>query len=58
MVDAVLDDPPENVTFEFPIVNQERETTLKNIPPSALNFFYGLVIEDLNTFFCYFVYYL
>lgn len=46
----VMDDDPEHATFEFPITNQERATVLKNIPPSALPVFYGLMIEDLDTF--------
>lgn len=46
----VVDDPLEHVTFEFPITNQERATEPKNIPPSALPVFYGLVTEYPNTF--------
>lgn len=50
MADVVMDGPLEHVTFEFPLTNQERATALKNIPPSTLPIFYGLVIKDLDTF--------
>lgn len=55
MVDVIVDDPPEHVTFEFPITNQERDTVLKNIPPSTLLVFYGLVTQDPNTFLFKFI---
>lgn len=51
MGDAAIDDPIEHVAFEFSITNQERDATLKNKPPLKLPIFYGLVIEDLETFF-------
>lgn len=50
MANAIVDDPPEHVTFEFPISNHERDIALKNIPPLALRVFYGLVIENPDTF--------
>lgn len=51
MVDAVMDDPPEHVNFEFLISNRERETILKNIHPLAFSIFYGFVTKDLDTLF-------
>ena len=37
-------------TFPFPIPPQQGNQNLKNIPSAALPKFYGLIIEDLETF--------
>jgi len=37
-------------SFEFPIVDEETHTTMKNISPSVLPNFYGLRSEDLKHF--------
>lgn len=45
-----VDDDDARPTFGFPITNQQRDTILKNIPPSAFPIFYGLITEDPDTF--------
>lgn len=50
MEKEVVDNPTKPITFEFPIINQEWMTTLKNIPPSTFPKFYGLIIEGPNMF--------
>ena len=38
------------ISFGFPIVDEETNATMKNISPSVLPNFYGLKIEDPETF--------
>lgn len=42
--------PPPEVTFKFPIPSQIANAYFKNKFPTTLPHFYGLIIEDPNTF--------
>jgi hypothetical protein len=42
--------PKEEVTFDFPIIDPTTIVQMKNIPPSALPHFHGMVSEDPNAF--------
>jgi hypothetical protein len=40
----------EDITFGFPILDREMKIQMKNIPPSSLPNFHGMVTEDPDTF--------
>lgn len=42
--------PPLDLNFKFPIPAQGTNANLKNIPPTTLPHFYGLITKDLDTF--------
>jgi len=40
----------EEITFGFPILDPKMKIQMKNISPSSLPNFHGMVIKDIDTF--------